>query len=265
MKNIFIFLMMFLAFSLGAQETPTTEETLTIPLSSPGQSGKLEVDIQNGNITVESHSGQDVIVTLIGYEGKKKEKNGTNKYGLKKVSNNVMDTEITEENNYVEIDGGYKGRMDIHIKVPANFSLNLDSHHNSDITVKNVNGAIEANSHHGEIMMENISGSVIADTHHGAIKVAFASIDNDKPMAFSTYHGNVEVTLPGSSAFNPKVKSSRGDVYTDFNIELKPITTEGKKKGKFKIGGGWLHGSVGNGGQEMLMNTYHGDIVIRKA
>ncbi|NNF35684.1 MAG: DUF4097 family beta strand repeat protein [Saprospiraceae bacterium] len=263
MKKIYICLLMLLTISLGAQET--TEETHTIPLSNPGQAGMLEVDIQNGNITVETHSGQDVIVTLTGHNGKEKEKDDTNKYGLKKVSNNVMETEITEENNYVEIDGGYKGRMDVHVMVPENFSLELDSHHNSDIMVKNVKGTIEANSHHGEITMENISGSVVADTHHGAIKVDFASIDNDKPMAFSTYHGNVEVTLPASSSFNPKVKSSRGDVYTDFEIDLRPVSSEGKNKGKYKIGGGWLQGKVGSGGQEMMMNSYHGDIIIRKA
>ena len=119
MKKIYICLLMFLAIGLGAQET--TEETHTIPLSNPGQAGMLNVDIQNGNITVETHTGQDVIVTLVGYNGKKKEKEGTNKYGLTKVSNNVMDTEISEENNYVEIDGGHKGRMDVHVKVPENF------------------------------------------------------------------------------------------------------------------------------------------------
>lgn len=263
MKKIYIYLLMFLTISLGAQET--TKETHTIPLTNPGQAGMLEVDIQNGSITVETHSGQDVIVTLIGYNVKKEEKGSGDKYGLKKVSNNVMDTEITEENNYVEIDGGNKGRMDVHVMVPANFSLELDSHHNSDIMVKNVKGSIEANSHHGEITMENITGSVVADTHHGAIKVGFASIDNDRPMAFSTYHGNVEVTLPATASFNPKVKSSRGDVYTDFEIDLRPVSTEGKNKGKYKIGGGWLQGQVGNGGQEMMMNTYHGDIIIRKA
>jgi hypothetical protein len=37
------------------------------------------------------------------------------------------------------------------------------------------------------------------------------------------------------------------------------------KDGKTKIEiGGWRHGSVGSGGQEYMLSTYHGDIIIRK-
>ena len=267
MKQINIILMMLLTIGLVAQTT--NEETFNIPLSNPGQEGMLEVDIHNGTITVEAYSGSEVVVKLIGYDSDEKDSSDASKYGLKKVSNNVMDTEISEENNYVEIDGGRKGRTDVYVQVPANFSLDLNSHHNGDITVKGVNGAIEVNSHHGAIMLDGVSGSAVADTHHGGITATFDSVDGDKPMAFSTYHGNVDVTLPGSTSFNPKVKSSRGDVYTDFDMDFKPVTSDGSKKGKnkgkYRIGGGWLQGTVGSGGKEMLMNTYHGDIIIRKA
>jgi hypothetical protein len=82
MKNIYTYLILFLSISLGAQEI--TEETHTIPLSNPGKAGMLDVDIQNGNITVETHSGQDVIVTLIGHNSEKEEIEGSINMALRK-------------------------------------------------------------------------------------------------------------------------------------------------------------------------------------
>ena len=64
-----------------------------------------------------------------------------------------------------------------------------------------------------------------------------------------------------------KVKSTKGDIYTDFDMEMKaeqPETTAGENGGtRIKLGG-WLYGDLGNGGPEFMFNTYHGDVIIRK-
>ncbi|MEM9887567.1 MAG: hypothetical protein AAF849_16855 [Bacteroidota bacterium] len=55
------------------------------------------------------------------------------------------------------------------MKVPENFSLTINTHHNGDIKVSKVNGAFELSGHHGSIELQEVKGSAIVDTHHGDV------------------------------------------------------------------------------------------------
>ncbi len=188
--------------------------------------------------------------------------------GLRRIANSAMDVEISEEDNVVEIDGGHSGRSDFVIQVPSSFNLEISTHHNGEVEVSNVTGEIEVDCHHGGISFRDIGGSVVADTHHGGITANFLSVDGDKPMAFSTYHGDVDITFPAGTSFNAKVKSVRGDIYTDFDVDMQlqqpqdKTTDSGRREIKI---GGWMYGQVGTGGQEYMFNTYHGDVIMRKS
>ena len=86
-------------------------------------------------------------------------------------------------------------------------------------------------------------------------------------MAFSTYHGDVDITFPPSITGDVKMKSSKGEIFTDFDISLKKPEMEKntKKNGAKEIKlSGWTRGTIGSGGPELMFTTYHGDIVIRK-
>ena len=153
------------------------------------------------------------------------------------------------------------------IQVPREFSLNLKTHHDGFIGVRNVTGNIEADGHHEDIEMAGISGSVVADTHHGEIKVELLSVSDKTPLAFSTYHGDIDVSLPDNVDSAIKIKTTKGEVYTDFDMDLKvestKLASENGKGTKIQVGG-WLKGDLGSGGPEFLFSTYHGDVIIRK-
>ena len=243
------------------------EETFNVPLSDPNKPGKLEVSIHNGGITIEAYSGKEVVIQMKAVEPEDKEEASTRE-GLKRISGSALDVEISEEDNEVEIDGGNSGRTDFAVKVPVNFTLRISTHHNGDIKVKGVKGEMELDAHHGAIYMEDVAGSAIADTHHGEIKGNFTSITSDNPMAFSTYHGDVDITFPSNAGFEAKVKTTKGDIFTDFDLEMKmqnpEQSTDEDGRKEIKIGG-WMYGTVGSGGQEYMFNTYHGDIILRKS
>lgn len=253
-------------------------ETYKVPLSNPNQSGKLFVELQNGTIQVMGYNGKEVEVQFIergedkrrdndwDWNGNEDKDHRNSKKGLKKISNNYIDLEITEDNNRVFVKGSHNRRSDLLIKVPQNFALKLKAHHNGDIYVENVIGELEITSHHGEIIMEKVGGSIVADTHHGEIRASLVSVIADAPMAFSTYHGDVDITLPASVKCDTKIKTAKGDIYTDFDLDLKTVTenkTTGNGRRQIKIGG-WMYGEIGAGGEEFLFNTHHGDVVIRK-
>ena len=252
--------------STGTFAQDRTQEVL-VPLSNAESRGKLEVHIHRGKVTVEgSNRKGEVRVEVSSGTSYKKESRSD---GLKRIPNNATNIRIEEDDNVVEIHGDHSQRMsDLFIEIPSNFDLEIHTHHDGNIVVSNVNGEMDLNSHHGPITATDISGAVVANTHHGAIKVGFSSISSDVPMAFSTYHGNVELTLPANTAFSGKLQSSRGEILTDFDMSVKTNPQKEKKRnehGNFEVNlGGWVYGEVNGGGQEYMMKTYHGDIIIRK-
>jgi len=261
MKNIVLLaLILITATTVRSQNN---SETVNIELSDPGTAGSLELHVHRGMITVIGENRSDVELSFKrqGSDDREKSKNG-----LKRISGSAVDLDITEYKNHVDIDAGNE-QTNYTVRVPRNFSLSLASHHNADINVQNVIGELEVQSHHGGIELEDVGGSVLAETHHGSIQVSMVSVDDSKPMAFSTYHGDVEITLPGGINCMTKINPGRGEIFTDFDIDIMPTrqekstTSDGKREIKV---GGWVQGQIGSGGKEYMFTTYHGDVVLRK-
>ncbi|MDD8016691.1 MAG: hypothetical protein PHX45_13505, partial [Acidobacteriota bacterium] len=85
------------------------------------------------------------------------------------------------------------------------------------------------------------------------------------------------VTLPADLKANVKMKSDQGEIYSDFDIAIKPgpqkieegaePSTErpGRLDGKFHVSiEKYTYGAVNGGGPEISFSTFRGDIYIRK-
>ncbi len=249
-------------------------DLFTVPLSNPGEAGKLEVDQISGSIYVTAYEGKEVIVKATIHEGDdcgscgKKAKSGNGRNGMKKISASSINIGAEEKNNVVQIQNElWNKKTDLSIKVPLNFSLELKTINNGDITVEGVNGEMEISNVNGSITLESVSGSVLADTTNGALTVSFTSIASGKEMAFSSFNGDVEVIFPKSLKANVKAKSDMGDVYTDFDMAVsknEPQVDRGASSGKYKVKiEQWIKGTINGGGPEMLFKTYNGDILIK--
>ena len=88
-------------------------------------------------------------------------------------------------------------------------------------------------------------------------------------MAFSTLNGNVDVTFPASVKANVKLKSDRGDIFSDFDIDVdkgQPKTTRTSQNGMYHVKiEDWVYGKINSGGPEVMMKNMNGNIYIRKA
>ena len=179
--------------------------------------------------------------------------------------------EIEEEDNKMEISASsWKQTVDLMIQVPYSTSLELQAFNNGNIVVENVKGEIEVGHHNGSLTLNNISGNVLAHNFNGDILVTFVEIASGKPMSFSTWNGDIDVTFPSNIKANVKMKSDRGDVYSDFDIQLdkspqRVVEDSRKERGKYRISfEKYITGTINGGGPEYLFKTYHGDILIRK-
>ncbi|MGB3861013.1 MAG: DUF4097 family beta strand repeat-containing protein [Candidatus Aminicenantaceae bacterium] len=269
---VFLFLAGTLAFT---QEGKT--DRATVPFSDPSKPGFIEASVYNGSVIIRGYEGKEVIIEaklrekLVSEE--KEEEENEKARGMKRILGSTgTGLEVEEEENVMDISvSSMKQTVDLTIQVPFNTSMEVGSYNNGEVQIENVTGEIEANNYNGKVTLRGISGSVVAHTYNGEVTVSFKQITPDKPMSFSTWNGDVDVTFPAMVKADVRMKSEMGDVYSDFDIQLKQapqkaVEDERKEGGGYKISfEKAVYGSINGGGPEFQFKTYHGDIFIRKA
>jgi hypothetical protein len=190
--------------------------------------------------------------------------------GLKKIPLTTSGLTVEEDNNHVTVETeSWRRGYDIDLKVPVGSSLKLETTNLGEIRVDNVSGEIEVENTNGPITLQNVSGTVIASTTNGDIEAVLTRLAPDKPMSFATFNGDVDLTLPADAKASLRLKSQEGDVYSDFDLALKaaPVKTEesGRSSGRFRVSiERAAIGTINSGGVEMKIETYSGNIYIRK-
>lgn len=262
------FLLAVAVLPIFAQGTP---DRVTVPFSDPSRPGLLKVDLVNGSIAVKAYNGKEVIITAS--SGAQKSKRGPDQSeGLRRITINTTGLEVEEENNVMKVDAASHARsVDLDIQVPARTSLNLNTVNGGRIVVEGVEGEIEAENVNGAVTLTNVTGSAVVHALNGAINATFNRVAPNKPMAFSSLNGRIDVTLPPDTKANVKVKTDHGELYSDFDINLKassaPVTEEargGRGKYRVKIDHS-VYGTINGGGPEYQFSNMNGNIYIRKA
>lgn len=267
-KTIIASVFLIVAINVKAQES------VNIPLTDSNKPVFLKIGIINGSISIKGTNTKEVIVTGTKredkkkyYSGRKTSKNDTS--GLKRISNNSLDFSAEEYENNVRVKSSPHGTTDFEIEVPVNSSLKISTINRGDIYVENVNGAIDASNINGKITLKNVSGSVSADALNKDILVTFNKVTPNTPMAFSSMNGDIDITFPKSLKADVKVKSDRGEIFTDFDIVTKPSTTkvtkdENRRGNSYRVKvEKWITGAINGGGAELLFKNFNGDVIIR--
>ncbi len=275
------------AAALGlAQDTKV--DRAVVPLTTPGKPALIKAGVITGGITVKGYEGKEIVVEarvreekleqgdeedeaeLAGEEAGKSEPDKS--AGMKLIPVVGTGLEVEEQDNVVTISSeSWKNAVDLVIQVPSASNLELSSTNDGDIVVENVSGTIEVNNVNGSNTLRKVSGNVVAQTVNGEILVTMTRVTPDKPMSFSTMNGDIDVTFPADIKAVLRMKSQQGDIYSDFDVTLKPApqkpAEEAAKpgKGKYRISfDRFMTGAVNGGGPELTFNTFNGDIYIRK-
>lgn len=261
------------AFStVAGQAVAQTElkEQLVVPLSDAGKPGSLKVNLIRGTIRVTGTAGNQVVIDATTKREKGDTSRDANAEGMKRISKNGgLDLTATEEHNAVRITtNNVNTNMDLNIKVPLKFALKVGTINEGDVFIENVEGEMEITNVNGDIRLTNVAGSAVANTVNGTLKANFKTV-SQSPMAFSTLNGNVDVTLPATAKFSVKMKSDRGEIYSDFDVDVDktiPQAEKTSKEGMYKVSiDDWVKGKVNGGGSEIMMKNMNGNIYVRKA
>jgi hypothetical protein len=191
--------------------------------------------------------------------------------GMKKVSGlAATGLEVEEEGNEVTISTqSWRHATDLVIQVPVASSLEIGSTNDGEVVIENVSGEIEVNNSFGPVVLRNVSGTAVIHAVNGDIEASLSRI-GEKPMSFSTMNGDVDVTLPADAKASLKMKTQTGEVYSDFDVVLtrapqKVEDSEKTERGRYRISfESAIYGNINGGGPEITLNTFSGDIYVRK-
>jgi hypothetical protein len=179
--------------------------------------------------------------------------------------------EISEANNVVTIRGPLGERVDLDIRVPVRTNLKLTKSAQGPtnspgvVTVRGLDGDIEIRTNAGTITLEDVSGSVVAHSSNGSIIATVRRVTPDRPMAFTSYNGSVDVTLPRSVKANFFLQSSRGDVFTDFDVQKQRGGSGGTGEGATRRSDDRaIRATVNGGGPDIELRTYAANVYLRR-
>jgi len=97
----------------------------------------------------------------------------------------------------------------------------------------------------------------VLSTINGTVDVVFSEISKDKPSSIASINGEIDVTLPVTSAVNLEMRNMQGGMYSDFDL---PSDDKQMKR----VGGGAVNAKINGGGVSLKINSINGNIYLRK-
>ncbi len=245
-----------------AQEN--TGDRVVVPARNSSRPRLVDASLTNGSITVKTYSGNEVIVETSS-RGPSRQRTYE---GLHRVDLPPGGLDVEEEDNVVNVRMRGAPSANLTITVPVNTSLRLKST-NGSISADAVHGEIDVSTTNGRVNLLNVSGTVVADSHNGAVKVVMDRVDPGKPISFSSFNGDIDVTLPADFKSNLKLRANRGEIYSDFDMKLTPggnlTEPNDTPEGRYRVRvDRMITGTINGGGTEASFSTFNGKILIRK-
>jgi hypothetical protein len=276
----------------GAQ----AQQRIAVPLSDASRPAVLEVETVGTAINVSATDGKEVVIVARENTAKeaeqdedrrgrgprpprapdpapvprgKAEDDEASTAGLHRIPNTSIGLTATEENNVVTVNTDFtRQALALDISVPRNTSVRLKTVNGGDMTVTGVRGEHELSNVNGRIVANDITGSLVASSTNGTIRATFNDVTAGKPMSFSTFNGDIDVTFPAKLAATLRVTSGHGELYTDFDATVQPqppVVTQGGQNGRYEVR---LEREtvvvVGKGGPDIRFKTFNGNVMVRK-
>jgi hypothetical protein len=272
---LLVSLLTLCSLALAAAQDASTDK-VNVPLSDPSRPVILKVGLISGSITVKGAAVKEVTVESRVRATEDEEEKAEKPRGLKLIPNNSTGLTIEEDDNVVSVSTGMRGgshTVDLTLRVPTNCSMHLSTVNDGNIEVENVNGDLEVDCTNGSVKLMGISGSAVAHALNDDLTATFVKVNPQKPMAFSSLNGKIDVTLQSDVKANVYMKSDQGEIYSDFDVKVltEDISPSSRvqdnkgKKGKFRISiEKAVRATINGGGQEFQFTNFNGDIYIRK-
>jgi hypothetical protein len=246
------------------------DQRLVVPLSDPSRPARLEIALFSGDITVEAYDGNEVVIVADAPIRDADGEEPTRPDGLRRIQSSSVGLTVEESDNTVSVRMDFSPKnADIGVRVPRRTSVKASLVNGGDVEITGLTGEHELSNVNGDVIATDLTGSAVINCTNGDVRVTFASVDATKPMSFTSFNGDVDVTLPANLAADLIVASQQGDVYTDFEVLAQTDPPNVQQRGG-PSGGRQVRWSqqtryaIGGGGPDIQLQTFNGDVMIRK-
>lgn len=255
---------------LGASATADAQarpEVINVPLTRPGEPVSLDIDILSARIEVIGESRDDALFEVAVDGGERKIITPS---GAQVIKASSFAFEIEEDDNEISLDTDWRAnRASVLARIPSRADVALHTVNNGELIVDNVIGNLELYNVNGPITARNVAGSVIAESVNETIDVTFTRIDAVNASAFESINGDIYVRLPADTGAEFHLDTSRGEIQSDFEVELLPtggkVTRDEGKSGVSVRIEQVIALSINGGGPTIRIKTLNGDIHLLKA
>ena len=255
--------------AIAARQQQTDADRVTVPLTDPSRPALLEVSLVQGSITVRGANRKDVLVIARAAEDRSRRRPDADATGMRRIPQ-TAGFRITEEGNRVRVTSDSPSRsISFEIGAPARTNLKLSTVNGGEILVDSIEGELDVTNTNGGITLNSVAGSVNAGTTNGNVRATVTRVTAQREMAFISMNGTVDVTLPSDTRANLRLRSDRGDVYSDFDVQLAPsapIVQESRSSnGRYRISRNRsIVGAINGGGPEFELRTFNSNVYVRK-
>jgi lia operon protein LiaG len=222
--------------------------------------GKLTLNDFAGDLPVEGYSGTEIIITSDREGGTPDRAKGLKPVYADGTDNTGIGVSVEKNGNQITLTCllPITQSADYKIKVPDNFSVNVDNEcgHSGDVTVSNMKGEVEVKNC-GAIKLKNVSGPLVLSTISGDIELEFSTVSKDRPVSINSISGEIDVTLPAKAGVDVEMETISGGIYSDFDFSS-------DKKTLRRIGGNNIKGQLNGGGVDFKLTNISGNIYLRK-
>lgn len=227
------------------------------------QADKLVINDLLGELLVEGHTGNEIIITVTGVSKPSERANGLKPiYASGVVDNTGLGIAVIENDNVIELSRASRSLEDGRIKilVPANIIIQVEynSVHCDDVTIKDLSNEIKLITEHADIEVENITGPANIYSTHGEINVVFSEINQGSPISIVSPHGDIDLTLPAQATANLDLYAGFGEIFSNLDIEYN------KTKEGLRSYSNHIKGKINGGGVNISIKSDHANIYLRK-
>jgi hypothetical protein len=249
-KNLIIVIALFATVSAYSQEFKVAKST-----------GRLE--IHTGSVTVEGHSGNEIIFTSTEARSEKDKRaeglRSINSLGLE--DNTGLGVNVTDKGNVVEVHQLKKtSSPNIKILVPKNIivSFSHESQYGGEAVFKNLTNEIEISAQYNSIRLQNVTGPLTVKTIYGQVDATFDNVIKD-PISIISIYGHVDVTIPQTTKANLTLSTSFGEILVAPELNIKV-----ELKGGMVDYGDKVSGTLNGGGGSIELRCDYGKVYLRK-
>lgn len=261
-KSLLLSTFSILALCLSACQG--TESTLIPWATSTPKT--IKIYLNNAAVKVEGYNGNKVIIATVGsYTPEHDERaEGLSVLSSLGTDNTGKGIFMKQEHQEIILHKVTRHQVDYRIKVPKNAQVILEEtswQGHQQYEMAHLNGDVEVRTKNADMYFTQVHGTIKARSTSGDAYLLFDQFKPGNSHDISLVSGSIDVTLPSNAQTDLVMKTTSGEIFTDFEFPQNHTTSASFDADD---AGAKVRRSLNGGGSTTRLSTVSSNIYLRK-